>query len=867
MLISEASARESQHADDETMATIVFSPNDPSAPVSQRFSSSFVRHAFRDKDAAMASSEARAEELLKFHEERLSWRVYRTACQLRFGYLSFLVLMVLLMFSFTMLMEFFFAIFLPSARTFSTDYVVRAVILLALLPIMLFFLSYFFEEAVRFFFDAINKHDGGLPNFRLALTVVIHYVRHRRAFKAESESHHEGDADDPDGADSRRSRTTIFLKAKDDPFADVDDEEEDDKDQKQDEVEQVRELIQAREEASALAEEELVQSSPARSRWKKVGTAVVAANILKKNQYDGPAIALSTFLVVDFLCPVLFEVITILCFVLDLLDSWSPFSAFLVYVQSGFWLMGLYVVLWMVCHFWSSRNPHMRRLVSHHRRRRRLLRREMRSVAREKQADHLWLLDVGFRFYHHVGVFLNPFAWMGCCRKNTDTGASSSTDAAATHQTAIDVAASESAPPPSGFVSRVAKRLRNVRDTRRALRAKNPWHRLSYNVQAVVLLVACVVAALVSLWSFYLGWPLMGLALTLLSNVIQRRFPQIFGATFRHFILTFVVLSLVFFSSTFAIGTFVTGGNFVLGEPTEQTSEAAKLPSGNLPAPQSRTILYPVCTIDYRGLSVLDLALIADAAYGATPEIQSAAMANRFNGTELADFRIVAVSDKAVEHQVWMEIAFPSLNTTVLAVRGTASAADALEDLHFWFGILIMQAVNVFVPFLRQLPQDFVVNLLSMKLASAFMPAPVYQPMLDHAIKVKERVGDELIVTGHSLGGAMAAMIGARVKAQAVSFSGPGLLYSRGRFDVQAQDVRDYVLTLKPQKDIVPRVDKLGGMVQELRCRHKSPMKCHSTSTHLCELYLSCGDARQRTWAANRECIAYGELPAAEIGG
>jgi hypothetical protein len=127
-------------------------------------------------------------------------------------------------------------------------------------------------------------------------------------------------------------------------------------------------------------------------------------------------------------------------------------------------------------------------------------------------------------------------------------------------------------------------------------------------------------------------------------------------------------------------------------------------------------------------------------------------------------------------------------------------------------------------------------------------------------VDTRARVGNNLVITGHSLGGAIAAMIGAKTKTSAVSFSGPGLLYSLGRFDITSQDVRDYVLTMKPRKDIVPQVDELGGLVQEIRCKKSSPMGCHSTSTHLCELYFSCGDPRQRNWSTNEQCIAYDAL-------
>ncbi|GLD93275.1 hypothetical protein PINS_up001867 [Pythium insidiosum] len=842
-----------------------------------------VLHAVHAKDATMTTTEGRGEELFAYHDNRTMWRFYRTFCQLRFGYLAFLVLMVILMFSFTMLMEIFFVIFLPSARTYSTEYIVRSVVLLALLPILLILLSYGFEEASRLFFDAINKMDGGLPNFRLALAIVIHYMRHRRAIINAADLPRDSATATTTMTSRRassrllhRATSSIFLDAREDPYVDEDPFVDDSKDVHA--LEAIDAMLVADDRRSRRRSDSGSDSVPApspseisqaRRRWQRVTTFVRAAVLLRKNHASsGPPIDFSTFLIVDFVCPVLFELLTVVSFFVELFDSWSVFNGFLACVRAGFWLMFAYLLTWMVTHFWSSRNRHMRALVSDYRRLRRRLRREVYDVLHEKKSRRLWLMDVGFRFYHHVGVYANPLGWFRRARDRqhdvvaemrasmmlSETEVTTAND----DDTRIDVAV---APEERS----VARRLARIRAARARMHARNPWHNVSDGYQMLILLVVCIASAVVSVWSFLGGWLCMGVALVLLGNVTQRRFPQIFGNTFRYFIAAFVLLSLVFFSSTWIIGTFVGGGNFTLGPYESSSSDNstvvrhASMPHVALQA-MPGAAEYPVCTIDYDGLSVLDLALLADAAYGSTAATQDASLLNRFNGTQLDDWRVVSRSN-ASEHQVWMEIYFARLNMTVVAVRGTASAADALEDLHYWFGISIMQAVNVFVPFLKQLPRDFVVTLLSMKILSKLMPAPVFTPLMDHVARVKERVGsDHLVITGHSLGGALAAVAGAKTQTRAVSFSGPGLLYSRGRFGVEESDVRDYVLTLKPQKDIVPQVDELGGMVQELRCWEKSPMACHSTETHMCELQSACGDPRGRNWAANVKCTQYRRL-------
>lgn len=859
---------------------IVTQQQPPLPPASVSTSARFFSRVGRS-DEVLATTEGRLDELHAHHRSLRAWRFYRTFCQFRFGYFAFLVLMVIVMFSFTLLMEFFFAIFLPSAK-YDEYYVARSIALLVALPIALFFLSYFFEEACRLFLDAIDKADGALPNFRLALAVVIHYLRHRKEMPDPRGSNHSagnggngaltGAEDDNDGDESSKDglRATLLMTAEDDPFQDVGKEEEDLAWERRQEMEE-----QAEAEAAAAQLTAPATSSSTVNRWKRVKAAVTATLLIRKVEHAAPEIDVSTFVVVDIFCPVLFEIATLLALVLEILVSWSPSKAFLAYVQMGFWSLSVYLAVWVVAHFWSSRNRKMRLMVSTYRRRRRIVRRAVNELERHKRKEHLWLLDVGFRFYYHIGQKVSPAAWWRARRekkkrsKSADdvplqTDGTVQTDVVSIHISSSSSSQSHQPAPFLGVVTRVQAAV----EAHARMRSRSPWNRLSLTKKAVILLVLVIGSALLSLYSFLVGWPIMGVCLIALGTVIQKRFPQIFGRAFRHFITAFVVLSLVFFSSTFLIGTFVSGGNFKLGpfmNGTEsglaQTTTASATQPIGLSLGFQQSAEYPACSIDYDGLTVLDFALIADAAYGNTTEKHKSSLDNRFNGTALGNWTYVTRNDETKDHQVWMELYFPEVNMTVIAVRGTASAADALEDLHYWFGITIMQAVDVFVPFLKQLPRAFVVKLLSMDLITSVMPEPVYIPLLKHVEEVRARVGDNLVLTGHSLGGAMAAMVGAKTQTRAVSFSGPGLLYSRGRFGVDASDVRDNVLTFKPRKDIVPRVDELGGMVQELRCKQKSPMGCHSSFTHICELYLSCGDTRRRNWAANEQCLSYQALP------
>ena len=86
---------------------------------------------------------------------------------------------------------------------------------------------------------------------------------------------------------------------------------------------------------------------------------------------------------------------------------------------------------------------------------------------------------------------------------------------------------------------------------------------------------------------------------------------------------------------------------------------------------------------------------------------------------------------------------------------------------------------------------------------------------------------------------------------QSVSFSGPGIVFSKFQFTTQIGDkvlyprlakATNLATTFIPSHDLVPQVDGHLGNVQYTACSRMVPSSCHEISAMVCDLLLRCGD-------------------------
>jgi len=118
-----------------------------------------------------------------------------------------------------------------------------------------------------------------------------------------------------------------------------------------------------------------------------------------------------------------------------------------------------------------------------------------------------------------------------------------------------------------------------------------------------------------------------------------------------------------------------------------------------------------------------------------------------------------------------------------------------------------------------------------------------------------------VIITGHSLGGGLARIVGTLVGLPSVSFSPPGLKLSYRKYSVRRPDgsivkvpstggaLHHQTIAVVTELDWITQVDVQVGLVQQILCDNND--KAHQNACHLlegtiCHLLQHCGDSRRR---------------------
>ena len=143
------------------------------------------------------------------------------------------------------------------------------------------------------------------------------------------------------------------------------------------------------------------------------------------------------------------------------------------------------------------------------------------------------------------------------------------------------------------------------------------------------------------------------------------------------------------------------------------------------------------------------------------------------------------------------------------------------------------------VPLVQWLLSMWVANLLYLSylpLKLKFNTMPAYRELSLHYHReiqsYVEGIHDrKVVLTGHSLGGGIGKVVAARLLLPCVAISAPGIALSHKLFDVPRENVDKFEVNLISGEDLVPKVDRLKGLIMKMHCTKSNPLSKYESLT------------------------------------
>ncbi|EFC42758.1 predicted protein [Naegleria gruberi] len=262
---------------------------------------------------------------------------------------------------------------------------------------------------------------------------------------------------------------------------------------------------------------------------------------------------------------------------------------------------------------------------------------------------------------------------------------------------------------------------------------------------------------------------------------------------------------------------------------------------------------FDICDNRWHGYSPVDYALFSALAYEVDPYF-SHDLETWFPECKGGNCQVLRRENTTIN---FFDLYIPSKNLSIISVRGTIIPKDIVQDFDVWKEAGLLQIASVIGPFavwpkslltslVWYISQIEKLTMVPRSNVTSLDDSRYYYQILDDYV-AQSKLKRQVILTGHSLGGGLAKIVGSRNMVQAVTFSGPGVLLSRQKFSITEENIDRYCVSVKPANDMVPQIDMDGGLVQHIEC-NGNIVTCHSIVHTTRKLISSCGDYPLNRW-------------------
>ncbi|CUG06112.1 lipase, putative [Bodo saltans] len=277
---------------------------------------------------------------------------------------------------------------------------------------------------------------------------------------------------------------------------------------------------------------------------------------------------------------------------------------------------------------------------------------------------------------------------------------------------------------------------------------------------------------------------------------------------------------------------------------------------------------YPaLCNRNTKDTNAWELAVLSMVVYVSTQSDQSKIL-NFLYDRDSFDWVLATHLEESANRDVFngfTEFFSPRRNLTVVSVRGTdlTSFADVLQDVNMFFEVSLYHILSSIVPGAGLLPEELVSDFILLSSGAESIGktyhwsfgrksrtdsdvlANYYDVVDSHVATLLNSGHKNIIVTGHSLGGAIAQVVGTRLGIEAVGFSSPGLKLSHRKFGVTLSNLQKFTTTVVSSNDIVPLIGGPAGEVHHTECGASRRELCHAMENMVSTLWTSCPSVRR----------------------